>query len=69
MPIKELEGLLEEKGFFRTHKSYLVNTHQVKKISLKENGLIILTNNSEIPLSQRKRQLFIKLMESVSNKF
>jgi len=69
MPIKELEGLLEERGFFRTHKSYLINTRQVKKLSLKENGLIILTNNSEIPLSQRKRQPFIKLMETFSNKF
>lgn len=69
MPIKELESILEEKGFFRTHKSYLINTHHIKKLSLKENGMIILKNNVEIPLSQRKRQPFIKLMESVSNKF
>lgn len=67
--VKEFEDYLSERGFFRSHKSYLINVNQVKKIPLKETGKIIMKNNSEVLLSQRKKQAFIEYMETSFNKF
>lgn len=50
MPIGELEKKLPN-GFFRVHRSYLVNLEQVKKIGKTE---IFLDDGGVIPLSRRK---------------
>lgn len=44
----ELEGLLEEHGFLRIHKSYLVNMAYIKKL---QSTVVLLTNNTELPVS------------------
>lgn len=53
--LSHLEELLDDKGFYRCHKSYLVN--KVHIVTAK-NSLIILTGNLEIPISRRKKLLF-----------
>ena len=46
------EDILVEKGFFRSHRSYLVNIMHVAEI---KNDSFILKNNIEIPISRRKK--------------
>ena len=51
--IAELEESLSGFGFFRCHKSYLVNLRRIRKVS----GYDILLDNGEtIPLSKRRRK-------------
>jgi len=60
--LKEFEEMLKGCGFFRTHQSYLIN---VKYISHYEKGLggtIIMKDSSRIPVSSRKKDLFLQLM-------
>lgn len=45
------EDILSDKSFFRSHRSYLVNTYHIK--SLLE-GYFVLKNGIEIPISRRK---------------
>ena len=60
--LKDVEEMLSGCGFFRSHQSHLIN---IKYISHYEKGLggtIIMTDKSRIPVSSRKKELFIQLM-------
>ncbi len=60
--IKELELLLEDQGFYRPHKSFLVNINHIKNFSTKEGGYITMPDKTQIPISQRKKQQFLEMM-------
>lgn len=52
----ELEDLLNDKGFFRCHKSHLVNKFHIQ--SLPNSFAILLTNEFEVPIARRKKEVF-----------
>ncbi len=62
--LKEYETLLEPLGFIRTHHSYLVNTERIKMYEKKEGGYLVLDTNQLIPISQRKKDFVLKLLET-----
>ncbi len=53
-PLSEYEEILPENMFFRAHKSYLVNCARIKRIENRENHIIILSNDMELPVSRRR---------------
>lgn len=54
--LSNLEELLEDKGFFRSHKSHIINkTHITSEPKSFE---VLLSNNSAIPISRRKKEAF-----------
>ncbi|SDE23331.1 LytR/AlgR family response regulator transcription factor [Niabella drilacis] len=61
-PIFEYEMLLEDSSFVRVHKSFLVNLEHIKEYIRGEGGSVIMTNNHEVEISRRKKELFIKRM-------
>jgi two-component system, LytTR family, response regulator len=61
-PIYEYEELLADAGFVRTHKSYLVNLLHVKEYLRGEGGSVILSNNKEVEVSRRKKDVFLGRM-------
>lgn len=61
----EYVGILEEYGFARPHQSYMVNINQIHKIDKADGGFIIMENGSEIPISTRRKQQFLSLLESI----
>jgi two-component system LytT family response regulator len=65
--LKEFQDLLEEKNFFRTHNSHLINLDFVKKYILKDGGYIEMKDNSIVPISRRKKESFIEIMEKYIN--
>jgi two-component system, LytTR family, response regulator len=62
-PIHEYEELLTDSGFVRIHKSYLVNLLHVKEYLRGEGGSVILSNNKEIEVARRKKDIFITKMK------
>lgn len=54
--LSDLEDLLDNKGFFRCHKSYLVNKSHIE--SNRNSLSIVLSNKQNIPISRRKREQF-----------
>ncbi len=54
---------LEDSGpFFRTHRSFIVNLNQIKKVD-KKNFLVIMNNDAEVYLAQdKKNQLLEKII-------
>ncbi len=62
-PIHEYEELLEDSNFIRSHKSYLVNLEHVKEYIRGEGGSIVLSNNQEVEVSRRKKDMLMTRMK------
>jgi two-component system LytT family response regulator len=58
-------ALLEEYGFARPHQSFMVNINHIQKIDRNDGGFVIMENGSEIPISTRRKQQFLSLLESI----
>lgn len=54
-PLGEFEELLSDKGFFRCHKSHIINFAHISSVSSQG---IRLTTGEEIPVSRRKKKEF-----------
>ncbi|MCP9750389.1 LytTR family DNA-binding domain-containing protein [Ferruginibacter sp. HRS2-29] len=60
--LKELEVQLGAKGFLRIHKSYIVNLLHVKKYLHTDDGTLVLSDGSSIPVSHRKKGMVLNLL-------
>jgi two-component system LytT family response regulator len=64
--LKEFENLLTEFGFFRLHKSYLVNLAEIKKYKKSEDAFVIVSNGDQVSVSDKKKdELILKLSAQV----
>ena len=61
--IYEYESLLEDSGFVRIHKSFMVNLEHVKSYNRGEGGTVTLSNNQELEVSRRKKDFFLSKMK------
>jgi DNA-binding LytR/AlgR family response regulator len=59
--LKEFERLLSSNGFFRIHNSYLINIDAVKKYICGDGGKVVMTNNSLLNVSRKRKEAFLKL--------
>ncbi|MGI8950696.1 MAG: LytR/AlgR family response regulator transcription factor [Chitinophagaceae bacterium] len=63
--LKDFEELLSDKGFYRVHKSYLINLKHMIKISKGIASAVIMTNGESIPISARKKDQFFSELKGV----
>jgi two-component system LytT family response regulator len=64
--LKEYEEMLGEYGFFRAHRSYLINLDYIETFEKAEGGYIILTDNIKVPVSSRKKEQLLELLDRIS---
>lgn len=63
--LKEYESMLTPFGFFRTHQSHLINMAYFDYFIKTEGGnTIVMKNKTTIPLSVRKKEEFLTLLEN-----
>ncbi|MCB9205346.1 MAG: LytTR family transcriptional regulator [Flavobacteriales bacterium] len=62
------EEVLIPFGFYRIHKSHLVNMRQIERFcpSGKGNGFIVLSEGTELPVSRLRKPLFIKAFKKLA---
>lgn len=58
--LKHYDEILTDYGFFRAHKSSLINLSHVKEYRKGEGGIIIMSNDDEIELSRNHKDEFLK---------
>lgn len=60
--LKQNEALLSDFNFIRPHKSHLVNIKYIKSYLKVDGGYILMTDGSKIPVSRRKRESIIEIL-------
>lgn len=60
-----LLNILSEAFFLRVHKSFLINLRHVKEYQRGEGGFVIMSNNTEIEVSRRKKEQFLVKIKEV----
>ncbi|WOK05241.1 LytTR family DNA-binding domain-containing protein [Imperialibacter roseus] len=63
--LKEYERLLEDYKFYRPHNSYLLNLQHVKRFDKADGGKIVMSDDSVLPVSTRKKEQLIQLITSI----
>lgn len=63
--LKEYEELLGEHGFERIHQSHLINLSCLKSYIKKDGGYVVMTDNSKLPISQRKKERLQELLKMI----
>ncbi len=58
--LKDYEELLKNESFIRVHQSHLINLNYVEQYIKGEGGTAIMSDGSEIEVSRRKKDLFLK---------
>ena len=63
--LKEYEELLTEHGFERIHQSHLINLSYLKSYIKTDGGYVIMADNTNIPISQRKKERLQELIRAL----
>ncbi len=63
--LKEYEELLAEHGFERIHQSHLINLAYLKSYIRKDGGYVVMSDNSHLPISQRKKDRLQELLKTM----
>lgn len=64
--LKELEKTFENRLFFRTHKSYMVNMKKVVSVQLNGGAKAKLSNNISASISRRRKDAFLDAMKAIA---
>jgi len=57
--------MLEDFGFYRIHQSNLINLKYIDHYSKIDGGMVIMKDNSSLPVSRRKKERFLKLLDMI----
>jgi len=63
--LKEYEEMLTEHGFERIHQSHLINLSYLKSYIKKDGGYVVMADNSNLPISQRKKERLQELLKTI----
>lgn len=63
--LKYFADMLKDSGFIRTHQSHLVNLNYVKEFIKSDGGYLILNDNSNVPVSVRKRVEVLDILKRI----
>ena len=60
--LKHYQDILQPYGFFRAHKSHLINLRYVQEYTKGKMGILSMADGSEVKLSSNRREAFLELM-------
>lgn len=63
--LKEFEEMLVDQGFYRVHKSYLINMAHIARFEKGEGGSVILDNECKVPVASRKREELLEMFKKL----
>jgi len=63
--IGEFEGLLVSRGFFRVHKSYLINLNEMRRYVRGEGGYVVMSNGHTVDVSKRRKEAFMATLTRI----
>jgi len=64
--LKDYDELLKDSGFYRVHKSYLINMRHIDRFEKTEGGYVVLENECKVPVASRKREQLLEMFERLA---
>jgi two-component system, LytTR family, response regulator len=64
--LKDYDELLSDSGFFRVHRSSLINLKHIKRFEKQDGGFVVMSNGDKIPASSRGRERLMELFEELA---
>jgi len=64
--LRDYEEMLADCGFYRVHKSWLINIWQIRRFERQDGGSIVMSNGLKIPVASRKRDELLQLLEKLA---
>jgi two-component system LytT family response regulator len=61
--LKECEELLNSNGFYRIHKSYLINLNHIKKYIKGKDGQVLMSNDKTLEVSRNYKDAFLEYLK------
>jgi two-component system LytT family response regulator len=65
--MKIYEDMLENKNFFRIHKTHIINVNFIRKFMKGDGGYVIMDDGIQIDVSRRRRPIFIEFLKTLNN--
>jgi len=65
-PLAEYEELFSDYGFFRVHKSFLVNLQKVQRFGKEDGGYLVMDGAMKVPVASRKKEQLMQLLEKIT---
>lgn len=62
----DYEEVLGGYGFIRVHHQYLINQHHVERYQRGRGGMVVMRDQKEVAVSQRKRDEFLRMMGAIA---
>jgi two-component system LytT family response regulator len=62
--LKHYEDLLPEKDFIRVHHHHLINMHHVIRFLKVDGGYAVMSDNTQVEISRRKKDSFLQKLNS-----
>jgi len=63
--LKDYDELLSSFRFFRAHQSHLVNLNHIERYEKKDGGCLIMKDGSTVPVSVRKKEELLGLLQKI----
>lgn len=63
--LREFEDVLTQSGFFRPHRSFVINLRHVEEWVRKDGGYILMSNQKQVPLVKDRRADFLKCYQAL----
>lgn len=63
--LKDYEELLEPMGFFRIHKSSIINLRFLKKYKKGEGGIVTMEDGTQLEVSRRRKDDFLRVLQNL----
>lgn len=62
--LKEYERTLQANGFYRVHRSHMVNLAKIRKVDKRDGAILVLQGGYELPVSVRKREALMGMLRN-----
>jgi len=64
--LKDYDELLSDSGFFRVHRSSLINLKHIKRFEKQDGGYVVMSNGDRIAASTRGRERLLELFDEIA---
>lgn len=63
--ISEVEKIFNADVFYRTHRSHIINLHNISRYDNSSRAVVVMSDGKEIPISRQKKEKFNMLIGNV----